>query len=172
MPKIVDHDAHRRELAKKAAGVFSAKGYGAVGMRAMAAELGVSKSALYHYFPTKEALFLAATEAMMAREPEVRLSEDGSEAERLQALAAAMKVDFGAEMALVFDYLRGKSREDVRSDAAMCVALETYETMVAAIVGQARARGVLVRLMGALLLDTLSGGIIEVSETLIENTQS
>lgn len=170
MPKIVDHEAHRRDLAQKAAGVFSAKGYGAVGMRAMAAELGVSKSALYHYFPTKEALFLAATEAMMAREPQVRLSEEGSEAERLQALAVAMKADFGAEMALVFDYLRGKSREEVRADAAMGVALETYEAMVAAIVGQARARDVLAKLMGVLLLDALSGGAIEVSDTLSENT--
>ncbi|WP_270731706.1 TetR/AcrR family transcriptional regulator [Shimia sp. Alg240-R146] len=158
MPKIVDHEAHRRTLAEKAAGVFSAKGYGAVGMREMAAELGVSKSALYHYFPTKQALFLAATEAMMAREPEVRLSEEGSEADRLRALAVAMKADFGAEMALVFDYLRGKSCEAVREDAAMGVALETYEGMVAEIVGEARAQDVLVRLMGALLLDALSGG--------------
>ncbi|MGR3635348.1 MAG: TetR/AcrR family transcriptional regulator [Shimia sp.] len=160
MPKIVDHTAHRRDLAGKAAAVFSAKGYGAVGMRGMAAELGVSKSALYHYFPTKQALFLAATEAMMAREPKVRLAQEGSESERLRALAQAMRADFGAEMALVFDYLRGKSRAEVREDAAMGVALETYEGMVAQIVGAARARDVLVRLMGALLLDVLSGGAV------------
>ncbi|TCL00375.1 TetR family transcriptional regulator [Shimia isoporae] len=166
MPKIVDHEAHRHALAAKAATVFSAKGYGAVGMRAMATELGVSKSALYHYFPTKEALFLAATKAMMAQEPEVRLAPEGTEPERLRALAEAMKVDFGAEMALVFDYLRGKSREEVQADAAMGVALQTYEAMVASVVGEERARDVLVQLMGALLLDALSGGKITAEDAI------
>ena len=34
-------------------------------MRGVAQHLGVSKSALYHYFPTKEALFLACTQQVM-----------------------------------------------------------------------------------------------------------
>ncbi|MGR3711857.1 MAG: TetR/AcrR family transcriptional regulator [Shimia sp.] len=167
MPKIVNHEERRQALAARAAEYFSQHGYGAVGMRAMATHLGVSKSALYHYFPTKETLFLAATEAMMAREIEIQVATEGNEAEQLRALVVAMKADFGAEMALVFDYLRGKSAEQVRQDQAMRTALQAYDDMVTAIVGETRARGVLAQLMGALLLDIMSGGEITAEQVAV-----
>ena len=62
MPKIVDHDAYRRELVEKATQLFSGHGFSGLGMRQIANELGISKSALYHYFPSKELLFSACTE--------------------------------------------------------------------------------------------------------------
>ena len=39
--------------------MFAERGYGAVSMRQLARELGVSTGTLYHYFPGKEALFRA-----------------------------------------------------------------------------------------------------------------
>jgi len=57
MPKIVDHDSYRRELADRCMELFSRKGYANVTMREIAKELGVSTGLLYHYFPTKEAIF-------------------------------------------------------------------------------------------------------------------
>ncbi|OKH21166.1 TetR/AcrR family transcriptional regulator [Chroogloeocystis siderophila] len=57
MPKIVDHDQYRKELLTKCFDLFAAKGYGAVTMRQIAKELGVSTGTLYHYFPSKQALF-------------------------------------------------------------------------------------------------------------------
>jgi predicted transcriptional regulator len=59
MPKNVDHDAYRLELAQKAARLFSKQGFAGLGMRSIAKELGISKSALNHYFPTKKGLLLA-----------------------------------------------------------------------------------------------------------------
>jgi AcrR family transcriptional regulator len=58
MPKIVDHDLYRKELLYKCFDLFVEKGYGSITMRQLAQGLGVSTGTLYHYFPSKEALFL------------------------------------------------------------------------------------------------------------------
>ena len=58
MPKVVDHQQYRKELLSKSFNLFAQKGYATVTMRQIAQELGVSTGTLYHYFPSKEALFL------------------------------------------------------------------------------------------------------------------
>lgn len=62
MPKQVDHEAQRRDLARRAFPAFASKGYAALGVRELALELGISKSAFYHYFPSKAALYAAVCE--------------------------------------------------------------------------------------------------------------
>lgn len=62
MPKVVDHDAYRAELVQHALRLFVERGYAGVGMRELAAASGVSKSALYHYFDSKDALFGAVVD--------------------------------------------------------------------------------------------------------------
>jgi AcrR family transcriptional regulator len=57
MPKIVDHDQYRKELLSQCFDLFAEKGYAALTMRQIAQGLGVSTGTLYHYFPSKEALF-------------------------------------------------------------------------------------------------------------------
>jgi AcrR family transcriptional regulator len=57
MPKIVDHDIYRKELLEKCFDLFAEKGYGSITMRQIAQGLSVSTGTLYHYFPSKEALF-------------------------------------------------------------------------------------------------------------------
>jgi AcrR family transcriptional regulator len=57
MPKIVDHDAYRKELLGKCFDLFAEKGYAALTMREIAQGLGVSTGTLYHYFANKEVLF-------------------------------------------------------------------------------------------------------------------
>lgn len=57
MPKLVDHDEYRRELLAGCFELFSRRGYDNVTMREIAAELNVSTGTLYHYFPTKQAVF-------------------------------------------------------------------------------------------------------------------
>ena len=58
MPKIVDRDQYRKELIEKSFDLFAEKGYASITMREIAQGLGVSTGTLYHYFPSKEALFL------------------------------------------------------------------------------------------------------------------
>ncbi len=56
MPKIVDHEAYRKELLEKCLKLFAAKGYSNTTMREIAETTGVSTGKLYHYFPTKQSI--------------------------------------------------------------------------------------------------------------------
>ncbi|WP_026479449.1 TetR/AcrR family transcriptional regulator [Ahrensia sp. 13_GOM-1096m] len=160
MPKIVNRVKYIEELATKAAGYFSQHGYAGVGMRGIAEHLGVSKSALYHYFPTKEALFLACTQSVMGRVGETISSTGKSENEQLSALYTSMKDEFGSEMILVLEYLRGKNSQEIAEDAAMQVALSAFLETIERIVGADRAVHTLENIIGKLMLDYLSGGAI------------
>ncbi|SFK96749.1 TetR/AcrR family transcriptional regulator [Shimia haliotis] len=157
MPKIVDHDAYRRSLAERAARLFSEYGYGALGMRKIATHLGVSKSALYHYFPTKEDLFLACTNQVMANfDPDI-VDPTASEEENLRCLTDVFQKDFASEMALTFDYLRGKSQAEIANDEAMQLALKAYRDLVESVVGPSRTEEVLAGLFGSLMVAYFSG---------------
>ncbi len=149
MPKIVDHDARRTAIAQQATELFARHGYAGLGMRKIAAELGVSKSALYHYFPDKEALFLACT----------TLATDFDDTETVTTLPAFLaEIDgvFPAEMALLFDYLRGRNPQDIATDPAMKLAMDRYRA-------QAETMGVdpnagLATIMGGLMIRYFDGG--------------
>lgn len=155
MPKHVDHAAYRVELARRAAPLFSEQGYSGLGMRAIAAELGVSKSALYHYFPTKRDLFLAA----MAVALELATAPDGDGVhDRLTRWAEQLRPVFPGEMSLLFDYLRTMTPAEIAEDPAMALALERFEAETARITGPADARRTLALLLGGLLLEHFSGG--------------
>jgi AcrR family transcriptional regulator len=67
MPKIVDHDARRAELAAAVWRLASREGLDAVTMRRVAAEAGWSTGALAHYFDDKEELLLFAFETVADR---------------------------------------------------------------------------------------------------------
>ncbi|MEO1207987.1 MAG: TetR/AcrR family transcriptional regulator [Cyanobacteria bacterium J06638_20] len=58
MPKIVDHDHYRKELLNQCSKLFAEQGYGSITMRQIAQGLGVSTGTLYHYFPSKEGIFI------------------------------------------------------------------------------------------------------------------
>jgi TetR/AcrR family transcriptional repressor of bet genes len=60
MPKIVDHDQRREELAAAVWRLAARDGLEAVTIRGVAAEAGWSTGALHHYFGDKEELLLFA----------------------------------------------------------------------------------------------------------------
>jgi AcrR family transcriptional regulator len=60
MPKRVDHEERRRQIADALLRVAAARGLHATGMREVAAEAGVSLRLVQYYFGTKEELLLAA----------------------------------------------------------------------------------------------------------------
>ncbi|MBE2999517.1 TetR family transcriptional regulator C-terminal domain-containing protein [Nocardiopsis sp. HNM0947] len=62
MPKIVDHEQRRRDLAQALWRVIANQGPAAVSIRSVAAEAGLSAGALRHYFQTREQLLLFAME--------------------------------------------------------------------------------------------------------------
>jgi AcrR family transcriptional regulator len=60
VPKRVDHEERRRQIAEALLRVAAARGLHATGMREVAAEAGVSLRLVQYYFGTKEELLLAA----------------------------------------------------------------------------------------------------------------
>ncbi|MBL3700996.1 TetR/AcrR family transcriptional regulator [Leucobacter luti] len=60
MPRIVDHDARRDEIAGAAWQVIARDGFDQLTMRNIAAEAGYAHSAFARYFPDKESLLTAA----------------------------------------------------------------------------------------------------------------
>jgi AcrR family transcriptional regulator len=58
MPKLVNREEYRQRLLQESFELFAEIGYGNITMRQLAQRLGVSTGTLYHYFPSKEAIFL------------------------------------------------------------------------------------------------------------------
>ncbi|MFM6108895.1 MAG: TetR/AcrR family transcriptional regulator [Sphaerospermopsis kisseleviana] len=77
MPKIVDHEQYRKELLGKCFNLFAEKGYGTITMRQIAQSLGVSTGTLYHYFPSKQALFEQLVEEISQQDVIAALAELG-----------------------------------------------------------------------------------------------
>ena len=67
MPKVVDHEERRRELAEAVWRVILRDGVEGVSVRNVAAEAGWSTGSLRHYFGTKESLLTAATQLLEER---------------------------------------------------------------------------------------------------------
>jgi AcrR family transcriptional regulator len=67
VPKRVDHEERRRQIADALLRTAATRGLHAVGMREVAAEAGVSLRLVQYYFGTKEELLLAATQYLAAR---------------------------------------------------------------------------------------------------------
>ncbi|WP_017653371.1 TetR/AcrR family transcriptional regulator [Fortiea contorta] len=80
MPKIVDHEQYRKELLGKCFDFFAHKGYGSITMRQISQGLGVSTGTLYHYFPSKQALFEQLVEETCQQDIAMALAElEGTE---------------------------------------------------------------------------------------------
>ena len=157
MPKIIDHDKHRETLARNAAPLFSKYGYSGLGMRKIAEELGLSKSALYHYFPNKQALFHASTAAVMRFENPAT-APNGDPIDALLQTLKEMEPEFPQEMTLVFDYLRGKTATEISQDSTMQLANARYTSLVKAVTGEKDAANAICLILGVLLMRYFDGG--------------
>jgi AcrR family transcriptional regulator len=67
VPKRVDHEERRRQIADALVRTAAARGLHATGMREVAAEAGVSLRLVQYYFGTKEELLLAAMQQLAAQ---------------------------------------------------------------------------------------------------------
>src|SRR4051795_1693625 len=69
----LDVDERRRRLLERGAELFERHSYDELSMATIAREAGISKALLYHYFPSKQAYFIAtlqdAAEELAARIP-------------------------------------------------------------------------------------------------------
>jgi AcrR family transcriptional regulator len=115
MPKVV---AEYKEQAKArivdvAEGVFSQKGYHETTMEDVGKTLGVSKGALYLYFPSKEALFKAIVErwGTTMREMLLGIAKDEKEPNGLGDIVDRVLTDSQESLGLTFEFISQGSRD-------------------------------------------------------------
>lgn len=162
MPKIVDHDAYRSQLLETCLPLFAERGYAGLSMREVAGALGVSTGTLYHYFDSKQGLFVQLVDHLTDQLAEVvRAASAGSAPrQRLRALlehAAANEQWYAAYNRLCLDCLRERDEHGVeamastmqRATAALAEALD---------VDDATSRFVLLLLFGLVTQRDLDGG--------------
>jgi AcrR family transcriptional regulator len=157
MPKIVDHDAYRGQIVERAIQLFVAQGYGGLGLRELAATLGISKSALYHYYPSKEALFQDVVETAV-RSAVVELTAQtpvgASFADRFAAFVdyvLANEDGFVQDLLILTEYAR--LREGAEGAPQMHAAAAQYAAAIATFLGVAPEEGMALylQLNGALM---------------------
>ena len=96
VPKRVDHEERRRQIADALLRTAAARGLHATGMREVAAEAGVSLRLVQYYFGTKEELLLSGMQHLAARFGEGamtrirRIKEAGREASPRDVIAAIL----------------------------------------------------------------------------------
>ena len=96
MPKRVDHEERRRQIADALLRTAATRGLHATGMRDVAAEAGVSLRLVQYYFGTKEELLLFATQQLAAQFSERaltrirRVNETGGPARPRDVIAAIL----------------------------------------------------------------------------------
>lgn len=112
MPKVVDHPAYRKQLLALCFDLFAQRGYSALTMRQIAEALEISTGALYHYFPTKEALFQ-------------QLVEEVTQQTVFEAIAQIQQhSDPEARLTALFDFL-AQHEEQLRKQ--LLVILDYYQ---------------------------------------------
>lgn len=164
MPKIVDHESKRQQIAISAIEVFLELGYKNVGMRQLCQQLGMSKSAVYHYYPSKDQLFIAATEAMvsmdielMAGRPKASEANIDERVENFTLIFEQMAPRFFQEMKLVSDYIDVIGQQNVASDPCMLLANAKYLSMLETYVSPQDRESVYSLLLGLLNQQVLIG---------------
>ncbi|MBT5700452.1 MAG: TetR/AcrR family transcriptional regulator [Gammaproteobacteria bacterium] len=83
----------RERLLNTAADMFSTQGYAGVSMREIARVMGITQAAIYHHFPSKDALYIAAVTFVFEKqtlEISEQMSAIDSPAERLVLMISAM----------------------------------------------------------------------------------
>ena len=96
MPRRVDHEERRRQIADALVRTAAARGLHATGMREVAAEAGVSLRLVQYYFGTKEELLLAAMQHLAVQFSDrvlariQREKEAGSPASPREVIAAIL----------------------------------------------------------------------------------
>jgi AcrR family transcriptional regulator len=89
MPKIIDHDERRKQVAEATWRVIAKVGLEGATIRMIATEAGYSTGSLHHYFANKDELILFAMNLTWQRTDD-RLAEVARTSNALQALSAAV----------------------------------------------------------------------------------
>ncbi len=141
MPKLVDHVSYRKHLLAQCFDLFAERGYSALTMRQVAEALNVSTGTLYHYFPTKEALFQQLVEEITQQTVLEALSQAPGHASfegRLMDLfhfLAEHEEALQKQLLLTLDYYQHRDLYGSNACAILRAGAERYDQAVQAYLG-------------------------------------
>ena len=94
MPKIVDHDQRREEIAMVACQVVAERGFEHATVARIARASGYTTGMVAHYYDSKQDIILAALRLILKRiEQRLTRKRNGGEANLLQVLGEALPLD-------------------------------------------------------------------------------
>lgn len=157
-----DRQGQLLDIARR---LFANKGYAGTSLRDIASEAGITKAALYHHFPNKEALYervvLSGMRALYAC-VEARVAEQGSPTEKIRAFMAASAEYFDAQRdQWIASSTAFWSGGDVAHRSAAVQVRDAYEALLRQCIAEGVACGELSSdlnpaLAGKLLLSALN----------------
>ncbi len=164
MPKIVDHKQRRQELALQASNIFLEHGYKNLGMRQLCDLLGMSKSAVYHYYQSKDELFKAATDAIINFDGDALIAQplavNASPAQKVENFIALFKQispRFFKEIQLITDYIQVIGETNVASDPSMILAQRKYLELFAKYISAEQQYQLFTLMLGLLSHQMMAG---------------
>lgn len=141
MPKLVDPVQYRKELLWKAFDVLAETSYAKVTTRQLAKAMGISTGAMYHYFPSKQALFEQLVEEMgqqdiRALQAQVAGAETLSDRlVRLGQFLIDHEAYFVKQTAIWTDFCMYTDRETVSSNVVLQRVDDRYRQAIADALG-------------------------------------
>lgn len=122
MPKIVDYDERRSEIATKAVAVFVREGFHESNLSKIAELCGFGRTTIYKYFKNKEEIFVYTIEDVFGRLDRLTSSviddkelRPADKLEKLLGLLVRKAVEEKDRMVLILDLLLHPDREDKSS---------------------------------------------------------
>ena len=135
MPKIVDSQQYSQELLSKCFDLFANRGYANVTTRQIAKELGVSTGTLYHYFPSKQALFEQLVEQVSWQDFEILKNIDKNQSipDRINALGELLleNQEYAVKQAAIWDnFYQQQSAREISNNSVFQQADLRYEQAI------------------------------------------
>ncbi|HEU4428364.1 MAG TPA: TetR/AcrR family transcriptional regulator [Myxococcota bacterium] len=166
MPKVVDADEQRGLIRGAARAVFARRGVVGTGLAQVAAQAGVSRTGLYHYYPDKAALVRDLARELLEEEErlfQAALDAPGSVAERIERLADGVVERFAAWASFGRPLLEIWARDTRR----MRPVLRRLRAALAALIADGQRRGEIARTLppgetAALLVGLIDGLMLQV----------
>ena len=141
MPNIIDHDQYRKEILTQCFDLFAEKGYGSVTIRQIARDLKISTGTLYHYFPSKAALFEQLVEELSQQDilmATAKLKQAASLTAKMRALGeflARNEERLNKQICIWVDFCKYQDREVLRHSQVFQRINERYEQAIADLLG-------------------------------------
>ena len=166
MPKVVDADEQRALIRGAARAVFARRGVAGTGLAHVAAQAGVSRTGLYHYYPDKAALVRDLARELLEEEErlfQAALEAPGSVAERIERLADGVVERFAAWASFGRPLLEIWARDARR----MRPVLRRLRAALATLIAEGQRRGEIARTLApaetaALLVGLIDGLMLQV----------